>query len=138
MRKNYIVMIFLSLIVSCTVIYGFIDGGSPRAARNKRYDDTRIQNIQSISNSVNRYYQRKMVLPYTILEASTDSGQGGYLPEQQDPETNIAYGYQIVSDKEYKVCATFATDTINNTPQYLAEFAHPSGLYCLTLKVDKN
>lgn len=138
MKKNYIVMIVLSLVVSGTVIYGFIDGGSPRAARNKRNDDIRIQNIQSISSSVNRYYQRKMVLPYTILDASTNSGQSGNLLEQRDPETNIEYEYQIVNDKQYRVCATFSTSTIDSTPQYLSELAHPSGLYCLTFKVDRN
>ena len=41
-------MIILSFIVLLTIIYGFMDGGSPQAARNNRFDNTRIQDIKTI------------------------------------------------------------------------------------------
>lgn len=137
MKKNKITMIILSFIVLATVVYGFLDGGSPQAARNKRFDDTRIQNIQTIRNRVSTYYRTNKVLPPTVLEASANYNNSGNIKMLSDPETNIEYQYQIVSGKEYKICATFSTNTINNAPQYLLEYSHPSGLYCFTFNGDK-
>ncbi len=136
MKKNKITMIILSFIVLSTVIYGFMDGGSPQAARNKRFDDTRIQNVQTIKNWVGSYYRTNKVLPPTVIEAST-SYSSGNSKVPSDPETNIEYQYQIVGSKEYKICATFSTNTMNNAPQYLLEYSHISGFYCFTFNGDK-
>ena len=65
-------MIILSFIVLLTIIYGFMDGGSPQAARNNRFDNTRIRDIKTIKNWVGSYYRVKKLLPATILDAYTN------------------------------------------------------------------
>lgn len=137
MKKNKITMIILSLIVLSTVIYGFMDGGSPQAARNKRFDEKRIQDVQQIKNWVNSYYNTNKVLPSTVLEASAKYNNSGNIKVPTDPETDIEYQYQIVGSKEYKLCATFGTNIISSTPQYLIGYSHPSGLFCFTFNGDK-
>jgi len=132
MRKNQITMIVVSIIVITTVIYGFLDGGSPQAARNKRFDDKRIQDIQMIKNWVSSYYNKNKVLPLTLLESSTSFNNSGNTKVPTDPESNIEYKYQTISNNKYKICTTFSTDTTNSSPQYLLEYSHPTGLYCLT------
>lgn len=129
-------MIILSFIVLLTIIYGFMDGGSPQAARNNRFDNTRIQDIKTIKNWVGSYYRVKKLLPATILDAYTNYNNT-YTKIPSDPETNIGYEYQILTRKEYKICATYSTNTIGSNPQYLAEYSHPSGFHCLTFSGDK-
>ena len=137
MKKNKITMIIVSLIVLATVIYGFLDGGSPQAARNKRFDDKRIRDIQVIKGWVNSYYNKNKLLPSTAFEALTNNYNSGNLKIPTDPETNSEYQYQVVNGKEYKICTTFSTSTKNNGPQYLSEYSHPIGLHCFTFDGDK-
>ncbi len=132
MKKNKITILITTLIVLLTFIYGFIDGGSPQAARSKRYDDKRIQDIQMLNNWINSYYNKNEVLPNTVLEASTSYNISGNIKIPTDPETNRDYQYQTIDEKRYKICAKFSTNTTNNSPQYLMDYAHPSGHYCLT------
>jgi len=137
MKKNKLIMIALTIIVTLTVVYGFVDGGSPQAARNKRNDDKRIQDIQSMKNWINSYYTKNTTLPATLQEAAASYSSSGNSKVPVDPETNNAYLYQIVTDKEYKICATFSTNTSDTTQKYMVEYEHPSGSHCLTFQGDK-
>ena len=137
MNKNKIIIVILSFVVLLTVIYGFMDGGSPQDARKKRYDDKRIQDIQMIKSWVNSYYGKNSTLPQSIFDALTEYNDGRNSKMLTDPETNSEYTYQIVTDIEYKICAVFSTDTTSITQEYLMDYSHPSGSHCLTFKGDK-
>lgn len=137
MRKNKIIITVLSFIVLLTVIYGFMDGGSPQDARKKRYDDKRTLDIQMIKSWINAYYNKNNLLPPSILDASTDYNRNGNSKIPTDPETNSEYTYQIVTDKEYKICAVFSTNTMDTTQQYSRDYAHPSGSHCMVFNGDK-
>jgi hypothetical protein len=46
----------------------------------------------------------------------------------KDPQTGLLYEYRLKSDKEYELCAAFATD---GNRRYTSEFwAHPKGRAC--------
>lgn len=137
MKKNTIAIIIFSVLVVLTIIYGFLDGGSPRAAQEKRYDDKRIQDIQNIRSWVGSYYRTNQALPSTTSQAFQLNNSSGGQVAPVDPETNLEYSYQIIGSKEYKLCSTFATDTIKDTPTYLSEYAHPKGLHCFTFNGEK-
>jgi len=127
--KSTITLITLSVIVLATVIYGFLDGGSPQAAKNKKFDQTRYSNIQSIQHSINSYYSKHAVLPTTISEATTEYSDQLDLT---DPETKQPYEYINTGNIEYKLCANFATDTTNDSMEKVSKISHPSGYYCYT------
>lgn len=129
MKKSTITLIILSSIVLLTVLYAFIDGGSPSAAKNMRFDQTRIQHIQSIESLMYTYYQKNMKLPSTIQESITD---GAYREPFIDPDTKSEYIYKKINASEYQLCATFGTDTTKHQNRYVTEskYSHPSGYYC--------
>lgn len=127
--KSTITLTALTLIVLATVVYGFLDGGSPTAAKNRKFDQTRYSTIQSMQQAVSSYYRKHAVLPTTISEAMTDYSQGLDLT---DPETKQEYDYVNIGGSEYKLCATFATDTTTDSYQTMSKTSHPSGHYCYT------
>ena len=140
MKKSNITLFILTIIVVLTVIYGYLDGGSPKSAQNKRSDSTRVQNIRTIKNWVNSYFQTNKILPKTILEASkgSNSPPSMVIPTEvipTDPETKNDYEYASTSLSEFKVCATFSESTLNNTSD--KDFEHPSGYYCYTFTAGK-
>lgn len=134
MNKSIITLSILSCIVLSTVVYGFLDGGSPTAAKNMRFDQTRIQHFQSIQGLIYRYYETNKKLPSTIQESITD---GAYRASLIDPETQNGYTYHELNSPEYQLCTTFGTDTTKDQKGYMSTLQHPSGYYCLTFNASK-
>lgn len=134
-------MVMLTVVVLCTVIYGFMDGGSPKAAKDKRDDDTRYQNLYTLRGTINSYYSKNKTLPTTLNEGVRPSNVSvssyGAQEYWKDPETKTDYEYKILNDKEYQLCATFATDNTKSIDKYQNAFGHPSGYYCLTFSGDR-
>lgn len=128
---------FISLVVFASVVYAFIDGGSPRAARDNKYDTTRLSDMQNIKNWINTFYNKNKRLPSSIYEASADYSSYNQSASMKDPESKTEYEYTLLNDKDYKLCATFATDTTKNTSDYNKQFAHPIGYFCFQLSADK-
>ena len=127
MKNHYLFLILLSVVVLGTAVYGFMDGGSPRATLNNRNDLTRYQDIQTLSNGVKNYYKNFRELPQ-ITYALT-AGSSGLSEIPTDPETKSAYNYKILSSTDFELCATFATDTRNSQNNTDSQ-NHPSGYYC--------
>lgn len=135
MKKNIILLSVISVVVFFTVIYGFLDGGSPRAARNKRYDDTRSQNLQMIKSSIDSFFKEESRLPASVYEVSANNR---YVKDSvYDPETKEVYEYKVVTDNDYQLCTMFSTSTIGSNLKYLEPFEHPKGYFCFEFSVDK-
>ena len=80
-----------------------------------------------------------------------DLSQSSYLQTLQDPETSSFYGYRALDNKQFKVCATFATDSTQAAegdrfrPSYdgygyftsdaFFNGKHPKGRHCYTFTV---
>ena len=86
------------------IVFGFFNAGSPFSERERRFDQLRIQDLQSIQNEVINYWQAKEVLPQNLdqLRSSTR----GFSPAK-DPETGESYIYNTVGPLEFKLCAVF-------------------------------
>ncbi len=100
-------------LVAITVVSSFFVVGSPTTARNNRYDNQRVSDLQNMQSQVTYYYQRKQVLP-------TDSAQlndplSGYAVPV-DPENGAVYPYKTTGPKSFQLCATFANEDANSQP----------------------
>lgn len=137
MKRNKIAMFLLTIIVLGTVVYAFMDGGSPKAAREKRFDDTRTDNIRTIKSSVYSYYSKFRMLPKNLNQARENDTFSKNQEKYIDPESNKEFEYQIVNDTEYKICATFSTNTIVSRTELNMDYAHPAGRYCFTFYGDR-
>lgn len=100
--------IFLGIviaIVSTVIIAGFFVAGSPKDARLRKFDDIRVQHLQTIQSELIGFWQAKERLPDRLDELN-DSLRGFAVPV--DPMTEAAYEYTTKGDTTFSLCATFA------------------------------
>lgn len=107
-----------SLIVLATLVAGFFVVGTPSQQRARRFDETRINNLQLIQNQLLNYWIQKEKLPEQINELTKDQLSGFALPV--DPETGINYGYHKLTAFSFDLCADFKTDS-KNYPEFPGE-----------------
>jgi len=99
------------VVTVVSIIFGFVVIGSPTQARYKKFDQTRVSNLQMIANGVGNFWNSKGVLPTKLDDISYFAGK---IPV--DPETRAAYRYSVIDERHFSICATFATDSTKNSP----------------------
>ena len=119
MFAHFILIIILTVMVSSSVIYGVIEGGSPFELRDKRFDQAKLKNIHLISSSIESYYAANNKLPQKIEDLFKDQRDilGGTRDDYKDPETNKEFEYSAKDDYSYQICADFSSDSTVN-PDY--------------------
>jgi hypothetical protein len=115
-RLPKILSMVLAGLMLVSVVVGFFIIGTPATQRNRRFDETRVQNLQMMQNQVINYWTQKGVLPNQI-SLINDSISGFVTPV--DPKTNQAYGYRVVDQKTFELCADF--ETINDVSKTMME-----------------
>ena len=133
------------------IVLGFFKAGSPFAERERRFDERRVQDLQSIQNELINYWQAKESLPQTLSGLQDDIR--GFIPPK-DPETGELYGYRVLSDKQFELCAIFKTsnedalEAIEGKPLpaprglqqpesiYSESWLHNAGEECFTRTID--
>lgn len=139
MKRDYILIGIVSLIVIFALIAGFIAVGGPGQARDQKFDEERVQDIQSLKSSIQNYYYDNKILPKTL--SALDSTSYNYDENnKKDPQTGHEYEYSTTSSIGYKICATFNLDSSEKKDSYSyygynKEFQHPKGYHCFTFKV---
>ncbi|KKR08601.1 MAG: hypothetical protein UT32_C0001G0121 [Parcubacteria group bacterium GW2011_GWC2_39_14] len=105
-----ILAIVLAVVVLASIIMGFFIIGTPSQQRNRKMDDQRIMDLQTIQGQVVDYWSRKEVLPKN-LEGLEDNISGFIVPK--DPDTKKAYEYNINDPLKFELCADFATSSLD-------------------------
>ena len=104
-------------IVLLTVVWGFVVAGSPGTARLHKFDERRLEALRIIHSEIDdsclgagrsspleeRQLQRP--LPASLGEVADSAKQRR--PDIQDPETGEVYGYEILDETRFRLCATF-------------------------------
>ncbi len=138
----------VATIVIAAVLWGFAVIGSPFAQREKRFDERRVSDLQTIQNQIVYYWQSKEALPQDLSQLA-DSISGFTVP--RDQETGEEYEY-IVTDRaniEFQLCAVFNnpnTDSneFGTVPKpvnprgefYTKSWQHGAGRYCFDRAID--
>ncbi len=144
-RTKFIVSI-ASTVVLASLIAGFAFIGSPMKARAVKFDNMRINDLQTIqSQLIYSHWQQKAALPDS-LEDLTDSISGFSTPK--DPETDADYEYVKTGRLSFKLCATFnlptevvdrgtkATSAIYPTISENENWMHEAGNFCFERTID--
>jgi hypothetical protein len=87
------------------VVAGIVMIGPPGEERARRLDQRRARELQAIVFNVVAYWTAKGRLPASLEEISKESGVVSF--SVRDPVTGAPYGYRVVDDKNYELCATF-------------------------------
>ena len=139
----------VSLMVLVSVVGGFFTAGSPFKARLIRFDERRINDLQTIQSQIVNYWQQKNQLPSALSDLK-DSISGFNPPA--DPENNGAYEYRILNGSvikpSFELCANFNLDTkeffrssaTKPAPYYLGKYEenwdYQRGRTCFTRTID--
>jgi hypothetical protein len=127
MSAARLALVGVVIVVAAAVIAGLVITGSPQEQRMLRLDDRRLTDLQRISRTVENYYRDTEMLP-AELEMIVNGWTSSGVP--RDPETDMSYGYEVLSRTTYRLCADFALDS---RPDLQAEFwKHADGRQCFS------
>lgn len=130
----------ISVVLIGIIVGAFFVAGSPKKQRARRFDEQRIQDLQSIQQQTISFWQDKDRLPENLKELE-DSISGYRAP--QDPKTDSQYEYQVINDLTFELCAEFATEQKDlgrkkSYPEYGISFnwEHGAGHTCFERTID--
>lgn len=124
-------------VVIAALGMGLWASGSPSTQREIRLDERRIRDLQAIATAVESHYQNHAALPANL--GLLADAPGSRLASA-DPVSGEGYGYEIVDQHRYRICATFTHDTSEATDEALrsgAPWWHGSGRHCFDRRVQE-
>jgi hypothetical protein len=143
-------------MVAAVVIVGLYLAGSPNKERQRRFDQQRLNDLQSISYAVDSFYDNNRRLPESLSELAAGSVKGQYyVSSTVDPETRMAYEYFVKGGADYDLCATFAMPSSESDPNQpyparpmatkaetggnlITPWDHPTGSHCFNLNAEQH
>lgn len=142
--KSKMVGVGVLVLGLVAVVSGFFIVGTPGQAREYRYDQNRVADLQTIQYQLVYFWQRKQTLPATLSELN-DPLQSFSVPV--DPKTGAAYEYTKTGQMSFSLCGLFATEYngINANGYTYPEvkmggasdaWTHTSGRVCFTRTID--
>lgn len=132
----------ISLLILFVIVTGFIVVGSPSTQRARRFDQQRVNDLQTIQGQVVSYWSEKGLLPANLSDLK--SSISGFVAPL-DPETQASYEYQIKSTLNFELCAKFNQASLNQGPiatpaiypNYKTEnWSHGVGRVCFDRTID--
>jgi hypothetical protein len=107
--RKRVVCYSVGVLAVLSVVAGFWMFGTPFQARQFRYDEQRVSDLQQIQYQIVNYWQSKEKLPLSLADLS-DSISGFAVPT--DPQTGANYVYKPTPYKStvpnsFELCATF-------------------------------
>jgi hypothetical protein len=131
-----IISAFSIVVAILGLSLGFAAAGSPREARLMGLDNQRVQSLEQISSAVGGFASTNKRLPQSLAELNKSVAY--YVPSITDPESGQEYGYRIVSENEFELCATFATSNLGASNESMPSSVwskHDVGEMCKTQTV---
>ena len=121
-------------IVALLVVVGFLIVGSPGQERLRRFDERRVQDLQTLQSEIINQWRLKEKLPNS-LDALRDTIRGFVPPK--DPATDASYEYAIKAPLEFELCATFQTPSASIVTDQ-QNWEHGAGRTCFNRVIDKD
>ncbi|GAB2653352.1 hypothetical protein [Arenimonas aestuarii] len=123
------------VVVVAALAMGLWASGSPGTQREFRLDERRVTDLQGIVAAIGRHYELHRALPPDLDALAAAPGSR---LSTSDPVTGTAYDYEIVGARRYRVCASFAHDTAEETFRMAAPWWHGAGRHCFEQRVGKD
>jgi len=134
-RIHTVFSVVSSLVVIVAVVWGFALVGSPGATRLQRFDQQRLDDLQTVFREIQSLCRDpdikdalKRPLPETLDELSAMARHERV--DLTDPETGQRYGYTVKDGTAYELCATFSLKRDSDEKVF---WNHPPGQHCFTV-----
>ena len=124
--------------VVLSVLVGFLVVGSPMYQRNVRFDERRVNDLQTIQTQIESYWTNKIALPSTLADLNYSLSS---FSAPLDPLSLQPYEYRVTGTRDFELCATFVTDSHDrrSTQRYDAfgkTWEHGIGKTCFARSID--
>lgn len=117
--KANMVGIAVGMLALLSVVAGFFIIGTPGEIRMLRYDEQKVNDLQSIQYQVVNYYQQKGTLPEDLTYL--DDPLSSYMTPA-DPQSGEGYRYAVTAPLSFELCASFNEPT----PDLSGQGGYPS------------
>lgn len=133
------------LLVTGSVVLGFVMAGSPFSARLQRLDEKRVADLRAIHRTIQEMVTKTdkntntvrviRSLPETLDEVAEYQAtrEAGRRLDLVDPQTGEKYAYTVTGDKTYEVCATFELAREKKRDLF---WNHPAGNRCFKFNAE--
>jgi len=95
-------------VVVAAVVVGMVLLGDPAQERERQIDDRRAADLHGIAAAADLYWARHGRLPASLDDLTAEPG---LRISTSDPTSSEMYGYRVLDDERYEVCATFAAES---------------------------
>lgn len=116
-----------SVLVAGLIIWSFSVIGSPKMQRALRFDERRIQDLQSIQWQVINYWQQKEKLPALLTDLS-DPLSNYMVPVDPEFSSGKKYEYKATGELSFELCATFSETMPKGWVEYGGGYPKPLGI----------
>jgi hypothetical protein len=128
-------LIGAGVAVVATIVAAIATMGTPGQQRLVREDGRRQRDLARLRTEVNGWATQNGALPADLAALV----RPGVRVQTSDPFTSQSYEYQVLGDRDYRLCAVFNTDSAGeerNDDESL-QWRHPRGRHCFDLKLPK-
>lgn len=121
-------------VIVIAVVAGVVVVGSPAEGRLERLDSSRIDDLEAIVTAMDLFWTRHERLAVS-LEELADDPRAPVTPT--DPGSGEPYGYTVLDEDTYELCAVFERESPPQAPGAPEDFwRHGAGRACFELDVD--
>ena len=123
-----------AVVAVVAAVAGLVALGSPTNQRLERLDARRAQDLDAISQAIDRHEATHDRLPATLEELQRGSDVQVAIT---DPVTREPYGYEAGEGTAYELCATFELATTERELRRARPFSrHEAGRHCFPLRAE--
>ena len=125
-----IVLGVAAVVAGAAIIVGVISVGGPETGRLERLDAERVEDLRGIMRAMDRFWTDHERLPATLDELAE---YPRVRVDTLDPGSEEPYGYRIVDEDTYELCAVFNTESRPPRRAPTDFWSHGAGGQCFEL-----
>jgi hypothetical protein len=129
------ILVVATGVVVVSIVAGIFAIGSPSEGRFEQLDVGRVSDLQGIMRATDDFWSRNERLPVTLAELADDPRTS---VNTVDPGSARPYGYRVLDEDGYELCATFDRPSAEVPGRPREDFwRHGAGERCFELEVDQ-
>lgn len=106
-KLTKILAIAIAILALGSVVAGFFIVGTPGEQRQRRFDEQRLMDLQTIQGQVINYWTQKNTLPKNLIDLQDDIS--GFIVPNDPSDYKMVYSYNILGPLSFELCAFFET-----------------------------